>query len=514
MLLDMRASTLAHTEQVESLGDARLPRIGIGLVSLLALVPCFWQRRIEAGDLRSHLYNAWLVQLIERGRAPGLWVARQWNNVLFDFLVAGFGRMFGLHAGERIAVSLSVLIFFWGAFAFIFAANRRAPWFLVPVVAVIAYGWTFQEGVFNYYLSIGLAFFALAIIWRGRGWVWLGLIVLLPLTGLAHPLGLAWLAGGGLYIGVARLIPGRFQLLLILAAVAILIGAHLYLERRYKVVSPPHSVDFYNGLDQMILTRRYELPAVAFAAFVVIAVGIDLLGRWREQGLFAHFAIPLGLYVIAEAAVLLLPDGIYLPQYAAPLLDLLERLTLISAVLLCCLLGATRPRWQHLVAGTAIAIVFFTFLYQDTAKINHMEEQAENLVRTLPPGARILATVIPPLKYRFSAYHMVDRACIGRCFSWGNYEAPSGQFRIRAMPQNQFVMSDIRDASAAEEGTYLVRAQDLPAYQIYQCSQMWMELCLRPLQAGERNDRLGIHSGLQVTHSSLLRGGIPKKDDE
>jgi hypothetical protein len=57
--------------------------------SLLLLVPCFWQPRIQAGDLSSHLYNAWLAQLIERGQAPGLTLARQSNNVLFDLMLGG-----------------------------------------------------------------------------------------------------------------------------------------------------------------------------------------------------------------------------------------------------------------------------------------------------------------------------------------------------------------------------------------------------------------------------------------
>src|SRR6266849_1936634 len=59
------------------------------------LVPCFWHRRIEAGDLASHVYNAWLAQLIERGQAPGLYLARQWNNVLFDLLLLSLGICLG-----------------------------------------------------------------------------------------------------------------------------------------------------------------------------------------------------------------------------------------------------------------------------------------------------------------------------------------------------------------------------------------------------------------------------------
>jgi hypothetical protein len=57
------------------------------ILSALVVIPCLWHPRIEAGDLGSHVYNAWLVQLIERGQAPGLYLATKWNNVLFDLAI-------------------------------------------------------------------------------------------------------------------------------------------------------------------------------------------------------------------------------------------------------------------------------------------------------------------------------------------------------------------------------------------------------------------------------------------
>src|SRR5580700_8178313 len=51
--------------------------LGVLATSAAVLVPCFWHKRIEAGDLGSHTYNAWLAQSIERGQAPGLWLANQ-----------------------------------------------------------------------------------------------------------------------------------------------------------------------------------------------------------------------------------------------------------------------------------------------------------------------------------------------------------------------------------------------------------------------------------------------------
>src|SRR5690348_6908531 len=93
-------------------------------LSIALLIPCFWHRRIAAGDLASHVYNAWLAQLIEKGQAPGLYVVKRWNNVLVDLALLHFGNRFGLAAAEKIVISLCVMIFFWGAFALISAVTR------------------------------------------------------------------------------------------------------------------------------------------------------------------------------------------------------------------------------------------------------------------------------------------------------------------------------------------------------------------------------------------------------
>src|SRR6266852_8426057 len=97
------------------------------LISFALLVPCFWHRRIEAGDLGSHAYNAWLAQLIEKGQAPGLYFAKQWNNILFDVTLLRLASVVGFAAAEKIAVSACVLIFFWGVFAFISTVTERPP---------------------------------------------------------------------------------------------------------------------------------------------------------------------------------------------------------------------------------------------------------------------------------------------------------------------------------------------------------------------------------------------------
>src|ERR1700731_2620524 len=91
------------------------------VISIVMIVPCVWHRRIEAGDLASHTYNAWLAQLIEKGQAPGLYIAKQWKNVLFDVALLQGANLAGLVAAQKIVVSACVLIFFWGVFAFVAA---------------------------------------------------------------------------------------------------------------------------------------------------------------------------------------------------------------------------------------------------------------------------------------------------------------------------------------------------------------------------------------------------------
>ena len=468
------------------------------LLSALVVLPCFWHRWLMAGDLGSHIYNAWLERLIERGQAPGLWIAQQWNNVLFDFVVGGLGKVMPLELAGKIAASFTALLFFWGAFTFAAVVSQRLPWVITPFLLAITFGWTFQEGLFNYYLSLGLAFWGLAFFWKRQGWQRLIPLLLSPLILVAHPIGFAWFAGAALYICAVDILPRRFHFLLVLACVGILVLAHQFLWHHYRVMAPAHSVTFYNGLDQLIFTNRYLIPAAALVLFGVVAVGGDLWAHRREVGSRRAYLVPLQLYVIVEAGVLLLPDAVYWPQFAAPTSLLTERFTLISAVLLCCLLCAMQPRRWHFVALSAISLLYFSLLYLDTAALNRMENEAWRLVHTARPGEHILVTIGSPLKYRFSTKHIVDQACVGYCFSYGNYEAPSTQFRVRALPGNHFVMTKIEQATAMEAGEYIVQPQDLPAAQIFQCGPTWRDLCIHELQAGERNDRLGVHPELGI----------------
>src|SRR6478672_12255034 len=110
------------------------PRVWIAVASVLLLIPCFWQSRLQLGDLGSHVYNAWLAQLIESGRAAGLAIVPQKTNVLFDWILSALFRAFGAGPAQRISVAVSVLLFAWGAFAFATRVSGRRPWALLPLI--------------------------------------------------------------------------------------------------------------------------------------------------------------------------------------------------------------------------------------------------------------------------------------------------------------------------------------------------------------------------------------------
>ena len=156
--------------------------VRVALISALVLVPCFWQAHIQAVDLSSHLYNAWLSILIGEGKAPGLAIVSQRTNVLFDLVLTGLMRAVGPWAAEHIAVSLAVLVFFWGAFAVICAISGRRPWYTLTFIAVLAYGWTYHMGFMNFYVSLGLSCWAFSLLWKRH---WKPAVCALPLVALA-----------------------------------------------------------------------------------------------------------------------------------------------------------------------------------------------------------------------------------------------------------------------------------------------------------------------------------------
>jgi hypothetical protein len=465
-------------------------------ISAAMILPCLWHRQIEAGDLGSHVYNAWLAQLIEKGQAPGLYFVRQWNNVLFDWMLLHAANVFGFAVAEKLVVSACVLIFFWGVFAFVAAVSGRPPWLFAPCIAMLAYGYSFNMGFLNYYLSLGLASFSFAVLWRGRGLERLLGLLVAPLILLAHPIGFLWLAGMALYLLLWTKLPRWWNLLAPLAALTTLFVVHWYLahQNRFPVDWVHDPFYLMTGADQLTLYgQRYAVLGWVALSFGVFCVLVDVISRRRDGTFWQSVRLPAELYVVAVVAVALLPENLR-PSISGGWIGLLaSRLTAICAIFGLCLMCCLKPRKWHLAGFGACAIVFFGFLYQDTLVLNRMESGAEHLVSRLPLGTRVIATIWAPPDSRVSFIgHIADRACIGHCFSYANYEPSSGQFRIRAHPGSPVVSASDDDTEDMQAGMYDVEEEDLPLKEIFQCDEKDLtKLCIRDLASGEKNGRLG-----------------------
>jgi hypothetical protein len=474
-------------------------------LSFVILVPCVWHRHIEAGDLGSHVYNAWLAQLIEKGQAPGLYLAKQWNNILFDVTLMNVAKVAGLAVAEKIVVAACVLVFFWGVFAFVTTVSEQPAWMLTPCLAMLAYGYSFEMGFMNYYVSMGLACFGLAVLWRAQGRDWIAGLALAALTYLAHPIGFLWMLGVFVYVRIRGRIPGWWKLVAPMTAVAL-----FYAVRWYAASHPALAADwdrgpfyFYNGADQLGLhgERYFWLAGVAFFCGV-ICVMAEVLAWWKKRpasrysgqaegrpnnGMAAAFALPLELYIVALLAVELIPENLK-PSMSAGLIGILgSRLTTMVAIFGLTFLGRLQPRRWHLVLFGGCAVVFFAFLYQDSGWLNEMEANAEQLVGNLPQGTRVVVNVSAPADWRILFIgHAVERACIGHCFSYANYEPSSGQFRVRVKKGSAIATDSADDSEDMASGTYEVQDTDPPLKLIYQCDpQDLRKLCLKELAEGE-----------------------------
>jgi hypothetical protein len=463
--------------------DATVRKRGWGwylLASLLVLAPVFWQPRVQAGDLSSHIYNAWLTQLIETGRTQGLVVVRQSTNILFDLMLGSLFRVAGAEFAQRVSVSIAVLIFVWGAFRFVSVVGGRRAWHLLPCIAMLAYGWVFHMGFFNFYLSMGLCFWALSATWT---WTSRGILAALPLlllAYLAHALPVVWTAGLLMYQWLATKVGPRLRVyvtaawLLGLVLVQILVGRSTF--TRWSL----QQIKMSTGADQVwVFDSKYYVVLIGLLVLWALLF-LDVLRSSGPRRVVT--SVPFQLCIISAAAVVILPTTILIPGFSHTLVYIAERMSLGVGVCVCALLATAHPRVTERYAMFAVAFVFFGFLYRDEKVLNSLEDRMDGIVASLPPGQRVVSGVDDPDLHVFAVTHMIDRACLGRCFSYANYEPSTSQFRVRALAENPYVMANYKDSWGMQNGSYVVKEQDLPLLQLVLDDEGRMSI--RPLKAG------------------------------
>lgn len=461
--------------------------IAIPLFSAALLIPCFWQSRIQAADLSSHIYNAWLATQIRQGTAPGLSISPQSNNVLFDLMLDWLFLRVGPDWAQRVAVSVSVLVFGWGAILFIFRVAGRNWWFAAPSVAMLAYGFIFHMGLFNFYLSLGICLWYLAIIWRPgekKNWrIQAYAAPLLILAWIAHPFPVAWAVATAAYTTAANVVQPHRRPLLLLLALTALVAARFVLTHRYLCNWSLDQAAFITGANQVALFGMKYVPTLAGLLLVWAVLLRNLIKRSGMSHLLS--TIPFQLWLLSAAAVLLIPDRILLPQFGRPLGYIAERLSLTSALMLCAILAAAPATRLIKVALGSVAVLFFALLYTDHRDLNRMEDKLDIVVSHLPPAQRVVRPLPDQSLRLLCIHHDLDRACIGHCFSYANYEPSSRQFRIRAQPRNGIVLDSDADVDAVARGAYVMQTRDLPLYLVYQCGLNLRDLCSRQMHAGD-----------------------------
>jgi hypothetical protein len=473
-------------------------RLLVTVVTLLLLVPCFWQPHIMAGDVPSHLYNAWLAGQIEQGKLTAqLSLAHPITNVLADWVSEKLLYRFGLSATERIVVGAAVEIFFWGAFCFVGAAAEQRCWIIAPSLAMIAYGLIFHIGFLNFYISTGLSLWMMALLWRPRfPWCWLAIpFALLAL--LAHALPLACALGALLYVHGVRMVLKSQRALVFLGTASLLILAQYALLARFPENrwSPGEWVSLEVALG-LTGTGQFWLygPEYAIVVCGVLLVWFALfMQRLDRRSVIDDPVIHLwGLSVLGYA---LMPKTIQLPQYHMPLEFMQYRMSLYVAILLCAVLaGGAHGRMLTRISGL-LASLFFTLVYLDARSLNRVEADLAGAFSNLPPASRVASALRDSASWRLNGLeHAAAIACLGRCFDYGNYEPPSAAFRVRVSGPNGIVVSDMDTVGAIAEGEHIVTAVEAPLYTVCAAkpgvAQGEVPFKLRKLGAGETTCRV------------------------
>jgi len=462
-------------------GERWWPVLGI---SLLAVLPCFWQPRLQAADLASHTYGVWLAQLIEQGKAPGLTLVSQTSNILFDLLLDGSVAGFGFGLGPRVAVAACVLVLFWGSFRLAGQFMGDRPWFLVSSLLILSYGWTLHYGLMNFYLGLGLAIWGMALCWERPRWKVAAGAGLILLSLAAHPLPAAWATGLLAYSWVASRLQGNHGLWLLAAGILAIAGIRFYFTTNFQTLSAPPVVPVLPADQGWVFGIKYAAIALLLEVFWVF-----LLMRLVHLRGFGELirGVPFQLFALTMGFVLIMPTWIKISDSAAPLSYITDRMTLPAGILLCCVLAPAKPLpWQkiglHVLAG-----VFFVSLFIDARALNRMERRMEELMSTLPPAQRVVCSLDDPGIRIGLLKSICDRACIGRCFSYSFYEPSTLRFRIRPTGPSPVVETDHDRMTKLEDGGYVVRPEDLPMYQMaFRGGDLW----LKPLKAGDVTSKI------------------------
>jgi hypothetical protein len=282
----------------------------------------------------------------------------------------------GAEFAQRVSVSVAVLIFVWGAFRFITVVSGRRPWHLIPSVAMLAYGWVFHMGFFNFYLSMGLCFWALSLTWDWTPRRYALAAPLLAVAYLAHALPVVWAGGLCLYQLIASRLNPRARAYVTAGWFLVMVVLNLTIGQATFTRWTPQQIKMATGADQVwVFDGKYYLVLVG----LLVVWGMLFLDLVKLRGARAVVAsIPFQFCAISAAAVFILPTTVRLPGFSHSLVYISERMSLGVGVCVCAVLAAGVPRRFERYALIAVAALFFGFLYRDERLLNAAEDRMDD----------------------------------------------------------------------------------------------------------------------------------------
>jgi hypothetical protein len=431
------------------------------------LIPCFWQSRIQADDLSSHIYNAWLTLQVQHDAISGLHVTRQFTNIALDRLFVWLLPIAGVSLTQHIVVPIFVLIFCWGTFAFIRTGAGKPPWSMMICISLLAYGFVFHLGLLNFYFSTGVCFSFLGLSWNAGIKKTVQASPLLLVAWLGNPLPVLWTLGAIAYRKLAAHMAPRFLCAGCLLATLILriVVAHIY-----PSAWSPNQISMVTGADQVFLYgKRYVVVMVALLlVWAMMLRAVALLNGW--QNIAAEIAAQL--WFLTAFAITVLPRSVLFNPHGAPVTFLPERMSLFCGVLVCALAAKANITPSGKTILVVATVLFFVFCYQDEHRLNRLESQVSVSVQQLFFPERVVFVPEDKSSRLALPMHIIDRTCIGHCLSYGNYEPASGHFRLRLNSDNPGVLSSYWDLQRLQQGEYIVQPRDLPIYQVVPISGM------------------------------------------
>jgi hypothetical protein len=236
------------------------------------------------------------------------------------------------------------------------------------------------------------------------------------------------------------------------------------------------------GADQIWVYDDKTVPA----AVVLFGIWVLLAARWFRRGGARRVlaGIPFQICLLVSAGILVIPGWILLPGFGHPLVYLSDRMSLALGVCLCAFVARARVGRFVQYGIVALTVYYFGMVYLDERAMNRFEDEMTEVVHRLPAGQRVLG---PFASYDRidSLWHTIDRVCIGHCFSYGNYEASSRQFRIRATGPSPVVLTDEHSLDLIIQGNFVPQPRDLPLYEVYMDGSG--RLNLRSLGPGDKS---------------------------